>query len=78
MLPQCSDWLGHWIEAHDLIYSRKYNQAIQTLCSIESNSVFRNSNMLLSLIGETYFLMGDYDNALNYLKRVRSNYFLSK
>lgn len=71
MIPQCTDWLGNWIKAHDYIYTRKYSYAIQTLSSIETNSVFRNSNMLLSLIGEIYFLMGDYDNALNYLKRVR-------
>lgn len=75
-IPQCSEWLSTWIIAQDSIYCKKYTQAIQILRSIESNSIVRNSNQLLSLIGEVYYINGDYDNALIYLKRVILTHYI--
>lgn len=72
--PQCSDWLSNWIRANDNIYNQKYSQAIQILKTIETNSFVKNTNQLLSLIGEVYYFSGEYELAMNYLKRAQILY----
>ncbi|XP_055548576.1 anaphase-promoting complex subunit 7 isoform X1 [Wyeomyia smithii] len=74
LAPQCNDWLSYWIKAHAHIHSRKYSEAVQTLCWIESNTVLSNYHQLLVLIGECYYFNGEYDNAYSYLKRAHNQY----
>ncbi|XP_058467127.1 anaphase-promoting complex subunit 7-like, partial [Malaya genurostris] len=74
LVPQCNDWLSNWIKAHAHIHSRRYNEAIQTFRSIESNTSLANYHQLLVQIGECFYNNGDYENAYTYLKRAHNSY----
>lgn len=68
--PECNDWLMDIIKARHLIHARRYGSALPTLKNMEKHSMIRNSNLLLSLLGEAHYIEGDKKSALRYLQQV--------
>lgn len=63
----CFDWVNQYIRGVSEIHnSRKYQEAIVTLSSIDS---MKTNPKILALIGIAYYYSGEYDRSYSYLKK---------
>lgn len=63
----CFEWVNKYIRGVSEIYnSRKYQEAVVTLSSIES---MKNNPRVLALIGISFYYAGEYDRSYSYLKK---------
>lgn len=62
----CFEWINFYIKGVSEMQSRKYQDAITTLTSIDC---MRNNPRILAIIGEIYFHSGEYETSYNYLKK---------
>lgn len=62
--PPIKDWLNHFIDGRSKMQHCQFAAAIESLKAIESNN-----EMILVLIGQCYYYMGNADTAETYLSR---------
>ena len=60
------EWLNVYIRGATEIHNKKHMEAIESLHSIDC---LKNNSKIVSMIGETFYFSGDYDRAIQALKK---------
>lgn len=60
------EWINTYIRGASEIQNKKYIEAIETLRSIEC---LKNNSKIMAMIGETFYYSGDYDRAIQALRK---------
>lgn len=66
-----SDWFFRWMKAHQSLYARDFSQALEMMTYLQEKNSLNNNFNLLTTIGMTYTMQGNYQEAINPLKAVR-------
>ncbi|KAK8769574.1 hypothetical protein V5799_013963 [Amblyomma americanum] len=71
-LPPHMEWLGQWIKANSYLHSREYSSSVANFKQLEAKPQLADNVEILASLGEAYYHMGDYANAMTTFERMHS------
>lgn len=63
-----SDWFFRWMKAHQCLYARDFPQALEMMTYLQEKNSLNNNFNLLTTIGLTHAMQGNYQEAINPLR----------